>query len=167
MATIIRNDRVLTLSAVDATPLDGTTSGRTYQAKDRVKIHTSGTGACVALDEETDAVTITMDGTGANGNSAVFNIYGYGLDGSAERIYHTVTGTLGLAVAGTGKVWAEQFSGTATHIKTIGITDSGAGGDTMAKITFDTTGLRYLYFEPITFSTLTAITFHIREWGSK
>ncbi len=161
MATIIRKDRVLTLTAVDATPLDGSTANRTYKASDRLALYS------VALDEETDAVTITMDGTGANGNSAVFNIYGYGLDGPAERIYHTVTGTLGLAVAGTGKVWVEQFSGTATHTKTIGITDSGAGGDTMAKITFDTTGLRYLYFEPKTFTTLTAITFHIREWGSK
>ncbi len=167
MATIIRNDRVLTLSAVDATPLDGTTSGRTYQAKDRVKIHTSGTGACVALDEETDAVTITMDGKGADGNSAVFSIFGYGEDGPAERIYHTVTGTLGTAVAGTSRLWVEEFSGTATHTKTVGITDSGAAGNSMAKIAFDTTGLRFLYFEPITFSTLTAITFHIREWGSK
>lgn len=166
MATIIRKDRVFTLT-VDGTPLDGTTAGLTYQASDRLITPTAATGYCLPLDEETDAVTITMDGLGANGDYAVFNIYGYGLNGPAERMYHTVTGTLGTAVAGTSKKWAEQFSGTAVHTKTIGITDSGAGGNTMAKISFDTTGLRFLYFEATNFSTLTAITFHVREWGSK
>jgi len=161
MATIIRKDRVLTLTAVDATPLDGSTAGRTYQASDRPEKYS------VALDEETDAVTIKMDGTGADGNSAVFNIFGYGKDSPAERIYHTVTGTLGTAVAGTGRLFAEVFAGTTTHTKTIGITDSVAAGNSVAKIAFDTTGVRFLVFEPITFTTLTAITFHIREWGSK
>ncbi len=162
MATIIRPMRVLTLTAVDGTPLDGSTAGRTYKASDRLALYT------VALDEETDAVTITMDGTGADGNSAVFSIFGYGKNGSAERIYHTVTGTLGTAVApGTGRLWAEVFSGTDVHTKTVGITDSLAAGNSMAKIAFDTTGLRFLYFEPKTFNTLSAIAFHIREWGSK
>ncbi len=171
MATIIRQTRVLTFTAA-VTGLDGTTAGLTYQAKDRLTQEAviraaQGISPCIRLDEETDAVTIVIDGKGANGNSAVFSIFGYGEDGPAERIYYTVTATLGAAVAGTGKVWADQIAGTAVHTKTIGITDTGADGETMAKIAFDTTGLRYLYFEPTTFTTLTALTFHIREWGSK
>lgn len=161
MSTIIRDVRELTLTAVDATPLDGTTAGRTFQAKDRSQAYS------LRLDEETDCVTITMDGTGADGNSAVFNIFGYGEDGPRERIYHTVTATLGTAKAGTGRCFAEIFSGTSTHVKTVGITDSVVAGNSVAKIAFDTTGLRYLYFEPITFTTLTAITFQVREWGTK
>jgi len=159
MATIIRQERALSFAAVDATPLDGTTSGRTFQPGDRLE------SACIPLDEETDAVTITMDGTGSDGNTAVFNIYGYGLNGPAERIYHTVTATLGTGVAGTGKLYVDTISGTDTHTSTIGIKDSGS--NTVAKVSFDTSGMRYLYFEPTTFTTLTAITFHVREWGNK
>lgn len=172
MATIIRKTKVLTFTKVDANPLDGSTTGRTYQAVDR-EVHAATIRTAqsvtpyITLDEETDAVTISIDGTGADGNTAVFNIYGYGEDGPAERIYHTVTCTLGTAVAGTGKLYAEQISGTDVHSSTIGIKDSGAAGNTVAKISFDTSGLRYLYFEPTTFTTLTAITFHIREWGNK
>ena len=161
MATIIRKVRSLSFSAVDATALDGSTAGQTYQYTDRL------VSACIRLDEETDAVTICMDGTGSDGHLAIFNIYGYGEDGPAERIYHTVTATLGTAVAGTGKLYAEQFSGTDTHTSTIGIKDSGAAGNTVAKVSFDTSGLRYLYFDPVTFTSLTAVTFHVREWGNK
>lgn len=167
MATTIRQIRKVTFTGTDSTPLNGTSAGRTYQPSDRLEVQASGTGACVPLDEETDAVTIVMDGVGADGDLAIFNIYGYGENGPAERIYYTVTGTLGAAVAGTGKLYAEEFSGTDVHSSTVGIKDSGSAGNTMAKISFDTSGLRYLYFEPTTFTTLTAITFHIREWGNK
>lgn len=161
MATIIRDEKTLILTAVDANPLDGTNTGRTFQAADRPKIYT------VVLNEEVDAVTIKMDGTGADSDTAVFNIFGYSRDGPRERIYHTVTATLGTAVAGAGKCYAEKFAGTSTHVKTVGVMDSVDGGNSVAKIVFDTTGLKYLVFEPITFNTLTAITFHIREWGNK
>lgn len=149
------------MTAVDSTPLDGSTSGLTYQAADRTVAY------CVTLNEEIDNVIITADGAGSDGNSAVFNLYGYGLDGGAERIYHTVTATLGTAVAGTGRLYVEQFSGTDTHCTSVTIKDSGAGGNTMAKIYLNTHGLRYLMFEPTTFTTLTSITFHVRGIGSK
>lgn len=168
MATIMKSERTFTLSAEEAEPLDGSAAGRTYQGKDRPADYS------FTLNEETDAVTIMMDGTGSDGDSAVFNILGYGLGvldnrnpSPAERIYHAVTATLGAAVAGTGKYFAEHFTGTSTHVKTVGITDSALAGNSVAKIAFDTTGLRFLVFEPITFNTLTAITFHIREWGTK
>lgn len=164
MATIIRQMRSLTFTTTataDGTVLDGSAAGLTYQAKDRLA------SACVRLDEETDSVTITIDGTGADGNTAAFNIYGYGENGPAERIYHTVTATLGTAVAGTGKCYAEEIAGTDVHTGVIGIQDRELNSNSMAKFTFDTRGLRYLYFEPITFTTLTAMTFHIREWGTK
>lgn len=160
-ATHIRGERTLTLTAVDATPLDGSTASRTYQASDRTAEY------CLTLYEEADAVEITVDGTGSDGHSAIFTIWGYSVNGAADRIYHTVTATLGTAVAGTSRTWVEQFSGTDTHATTIGIKDSGAGGNTKAKIYLDTTGLKYLMFEPITFTTLTTITIHMREYGYK
>lgn len=161
MATVIRDEMILTLSAVDATPLDGSTTGRTYQAVDRTK------GRYFVLSEAADAVVITMDGTGSDGNSAVFTIWGYSKNGGAERIYHTVTATLGTAVAGTGRTWAEVFSGTDTHITTVGVKDSAGAGNSVAKLALDTVGYEFLMFEPITFTGLTAITFHVREYGLK
>lgn len=172
MATIIRKTKVLTFTAVDAVPLDGSTTGRTYQAKDR-EVHAAvirtaqSVTPYITLDEETDSVTISIDGTGADGNTAVFTIYGYGENGPAERIYHTVTATLGTAVAGSGRLFAEEIAGTDVHTGTIGIQDRELNSNSMAKVTFETRGLAYLYFEPKTFTTLTALTFHIREWGAK
>lgn len=172
MGTTMKKIRELSFAAVDATPLDGTTANRTYQPKDRLITAASGTGACVLLRQDTDAVIITGSGTGSDGNIAVFHIYGYAMDdletaasgGPAERIYITVTGTLGTAVAGTGQLYFDTFSGTDVHTSTIGIYDSG--NNAVCKITFDTQGIKYLYFEPITFTTLTAIKFYIREVGA-
>jgi hypothetical protein len=160
-ATVQRLEQTVNMTAVDSSPLTGTTTARTYQAADRTAAY------CVTLDEEIDKVVITADGTGSDGNSAVFNLYGYGLDGGAERIYHTVTAILGTAVAGTDRLYVEQFSGTDTHCTSITILDSGAGGNTRAKIYLETHGLRYLMFEPTTFTSLTSITFHVRGIGSK
>lgn len=160
MATIIRDELTITLTAVDATPLDGSTAGRTYQASDRTK------GTYLVLSQEADAVVITMDGTGSDGNSAVFTIWGYNANGAAERIYHTVTGTLGTAIAATGRTFVEQFSGTDTHITTIGVKDSAGAGNSIAKLAFDTVGYKFLMFEAITFTGLTAVTFHVREYGN-
>lgn len=179
MATLIRKTHLLFFNKVDLAPLDGQSTGRTYQAKDLL-VHAAAfmkaqTDAgltpvtpYIVLDEEVDAVTITIDGTGADGNTAKFNMYGYGTEnGDAERIYHTVTVTLGQAVAGTGRLYAEEIAGTDVHTGVIGIQDRELVSNSMAKITLYTRGLRYLYFEPTEFTTLTALTFHIREWGSK
>lgn len=160
-ATIIRRESEFALTAVDATPLDGSTTGRTYLSVDRIDSFS------MVLTEEVDAVVVTMDGTGSDGDSAVFTIWGYSENGPAERIYHTVTATLGTAVAGTGRTFAEQFSGTDTHVTTVGVKDSAGAGNSIAKIAFDTTGLRRLMFEPITFTGLTTITFHVRKYGTK
>lgn len=159
MATIIRDVRALSFSTTDATLLDGTTAGQTYQPGDRLKT------ACVRLDEETDAVIITISGTGSDGNTVKFNLYGYGEDSPAERIYEAVTATLGTAVAGTGQLYADTILGTDCHTSTIGIYDSG--DNAVCKMKFDTQGLRYLYFEPETFTTLTAVKFLVREVGQK
>ena len=162
MATIIRPERTITLTAVDATPLDGSTANRTYKPADRTAANS------IRFGEEVDSVIITMDGTGADGNSAVFSLWGYHEEnGFAHRIYHTATATLGTAVHSTGRVWAEIFAGTDTHVKTVGLTDSGAAGNSIAKLLIDKMDYRFLMFEPTTFTTLTAITFHVREIGTK
>jgi len=160
-ATVQRGERTVTMTAVDSTPLDGSSTSRTYQAADRTVAY------CVVLAEETDYVVVTAVGTGSDNNSAVFTLWGYGVDGDAERIYHTVTATLGTAVAGSGKLYVDYFNGTDTHTTTIAVKDSGSNGNTRAKFYLETAGLRHLMFEPTTFTTLTAITFHVREFGYK
>ena len=160
MGTVIRKQRQITFSAVDATPLDGSTASRTYKFSDMT------TGATVVLSEATDAVSITMSGKGSDGNSAVFTLWGYPDEGPAERIYHTVTAVLGAGVAGTGELFVDQISGTDTHYTTIAIKDNAANSDTIAKIALDTVGYRHLMFEPTTFTTLTEITFYVREYGT-
>jgi hypothetical protein len=159
-------ERLLKLAAVDATPLDGSTATRTYQNADKVKTYFFG------LQQGVDAVEITVDGTGSDGNTGVFNMYGYGVASpnkllpeiaAAQRIFIAVTLTLGTAVAAANRLWAEHFTGTDLHTKTIGLYDNALAGNGIAKIALDTRGLTGLYIEPITFTTLTALCFHIRE----
>lgn len=158
-------ERLLKLTAVDATPLDGSTGGRTYKNADKLKTYFFG------LQQGVDAVEITVDGTGSDGNTGVFNMYGYGVAGNrlapemgaAQRIFLAVTLTLGTAVAAANRLWAEHFEGTDLHTKTVGLYDNALAGNGIAKIALDTRGLTGLYIEPITFTTLTALCFHIRE----
>jgi hypothetical protein len=165
MGLRIRQEQILTLTAVDATPLDGSTASRTYLRADMVKAY------AVRLDQETDAVEIIVDCAGSDGNTALFNIYGYGEPGNpstpeigpALKIFDAVTATLGTAVAGASRLFVEHFTGTDKHTKTVGLYDNALGGNSIAKMAFDTRGLRFLYFEPETFTTLTDIRFHIRE----
>lgn len=160
-------EKILTLIAVDATPLDGSTGGRTYLRGDAVADYLVGLGQTV------DAVEIFADCAGSDGNTAVFNIYGYpyaGVNpdplkpylGPALKIFDAVTATLGTAVAGSSRLFAEHFAGTDKHTKTIGLYDNALGGNSIAKMAFDTRALGALYIEPITFTTLTDIRFHIR-----
>ncbi len=164
MGLRIITEKILLLDAVDATPLDGSTGGRTYLRADRAA------GYSVGLDQMVDAVEIFADCAGSDGNTALFNLYGYPQPsdnskpeiGPALKIFDAVTLTLGTAVAGTGRLFAEHFTGTDKHTKTIGLYDNALGGNSIAKMAFDTRGLRYLYFEPETFTTLTDIRFHVR-----
>lgn len=159
MGTNLGEEIIVSLSAVDATPLDGSSANRTYSPADKTQAN------IVPLSTDSDGVVITMEGTGANGDSAVFNLWAYTKNGYAHRAYHTVTATLGTAVGAAGRTWAEVFVGTDTHIKTIGINDSLAAGNSIAKIEFDRGPYEFLMFEPITFNTLTAIHFHLVEYG--
>ena len=160
-------ERILTLNAVDATPLDGSSANRTYLRADRVAEYT------VALGQTVDAVEIFADCAGSDGNTALFNLYGYPFAGvkpnplrpeigPALKIFDAVTATLGTAVAGTSRLFVEHFTGTDLHTKTIGLFDNALGGNSIAKMALDTRGLWALYFEPETFTTLTDIRFHIR-----
>jgi hypothetical protein len=159
MSTLVKYEKTKAFAAVNAAPLDGTTAGITFQPGDRLN------SACLLLEEGTDAVIIYISGTGSANNSMVFSIYGYSLTGGAERIYKTATATLGSGVAGSGLLYADTITGTDFHTSPVGVFDSG--NNTICKIKFDTQGLNWLYFEPVTFTTMTACTFHVREVGQK
>jgi len=103
-----------------------------------------------------------MSGTGSDGNSAVFKIWGYAADGPAKLIY-SGTGTLGTAVAGTSKLFADTFTESETHVTSTTVVDSAA--NRVASIYFDAVGYAFLVFEAITFTTLTAVEFHVHELG--
>ena len=156
MATIQRAQQEVTLSAA-VTVLDGTTTGYTYQFSDKPTV------GVIELEQDTDAVIITISGTGSANNACVFNMLGYGVDTPAERIYTTVTATLGTAVAGTSQLYADTILGTDYNTQTVGIYDSG--NNAVCKMVIDTSGIKYLLFELVSFTTMTAVKFHVREVG--
>ncbi len=159
--TIILNVETLILAAVDATPLDGSTSARTYLSTDRLALYSA------TLTEKTDAVEIIAYSTGADtaDDTALINIYGYSRNGPAVKIYDACTFTLGTATAPDSGLYAGIASGTDLHSTTVNVSDSVDNG--IVKITFDTVGLRYLYFEPETFTGITNFIVQVRSYGFK
>lgn len=159
--TLIGDYKSLTLAAVDATPLDGTTSGRQFIAADRVTTYS------LSIDDRTDIVEVIGYSTGSHtaNDTALINIYGYGKNGPALRVYDAATFTLGTAVEATPGLYADTISGTNYHPVTVNIEDSG--NNTIAKMYIDTTGLRWLYFEPETFTGITNFIIQVREYGFK
>ncbi len=157
--TWIVENQTLTLSAVDSTLLDGTTDSNTYMASDRQ------TAYSVLIDRRTDWVEVHLYSTGSDtaGDSAKVNIYGYGKDGPAMRIYEAVTFTLGTAVAPDSGLYADTISGTDKHTETVEVSDSG--DNTVCKLKIDTAGLQWLYFEPETFTGITNVIVVIRSYG--
>ena len=160
-ATYILKEDTLTLAAVDATPLDGSTADRTYLPADR------DPNFLIPLSTRTDAVDLYVYSTsaqsGADGNSVILNIYGYGDAGPTVPIYVTTTFTLGTATSpGTGK-YADTVSGTDVYTKTVGIADSG--NNRLGIVTIETTGLSGLYVEPNTFTGVTGCVVVIRQYG--
>ena len=160
-STWIVTDDTLTLSAVDATPLDGTTANRTFKPTDRLSLYS------VRLDERTDKVEVHFYSTGSDtaGDTAAINIYGYGADGPAMRVYDATTVTLGTAVSPDGGLYADGISGTDKHVTTVSVKDENA--DTVAKMTIQTHGIRWLYFEPETFTGISNMIVKIRSYGTK
>jgi hypothetical protein len=159
--TWIVEDQTLTITAVDGTILDGTTSGRTYMAADRVALYS------VPIDDRTDWVEIHLYSTGSDtaDDTAKINIYGYGKNGPAMRIYEATTFTLGTAVSPGSGLYADTISGTDKHTETVEVADSG--DNTVCKLKIDTAGLRWLYFEPETFTGITNVIIKIRSYGFK
>lgn len=160
-ATEILEELVMQFDAVDATPLDGTTAGRTYMPTDRQSIYS------LALDERCDAVEVTIysNGSATSNDTALINIYGYGRNGPAVRIYDAVTCTLGTAVAPGSGLYADTILGTDKHITTVIIGDTA--DNAVCRVMYDTTGLRFLYFEPQTFTGITNIIISVRQYGFK
>jgi len=155
--TIQRAISTVSLAAVaGASALDGATAGLTYQFADMPL-----TGR-IKLNKRTDCVNVSMSGTGSDGNTAAFKIWGYATDGPAKLIY-SGTGTLGTAVAGTSQLFADTFSASDVHVATTKIADSAA--NRVASISFDAAGYGFLVFEGITFTTLSAVAFQVHELG--
>lgn len=158
-ATWIVEDQTLTISAVDATILDGTTSNRTYMAGDRVSTYS------VHIDPRTDWVEVHLYSTGGHtaDDTALINIYGYGKNGPAMRIYEAATFTLGTAVSPGPGLYADTISGTDKHTETVEVADSA--DNTVCKLKIDTAGLQWLYFEPETFTGITNVIIKVRSYG--
>jgi len=158
-ATWIVEDQTLTISAVDATILDGTSTSRTYMASDRVSTYS------VHIDDRADWVEVHLYSTGSDtdGDSAKINIYGYGKDGPAMRIYEATTFTLGTAVAPGSGLYADTISGTDKHTETVEVADSAS--NTICKLKIDMAGLQWLYFEPETFTGITNVIIQVRSYG--
>ena len=162
-ATFINKEKVLTLSAVDATPLDGSTASRTYMASDRIA------GYTIPLKDRCDAVDIYVYATTAQAVTAddlvILNIYGYGSGSPSMPVYDACTFTFGTAVStGTG-LYADTASGTALHTLPVRVTDSG--NNRIVKVTLDTTGFEGLYVEPQTFTGVTGCYVVVRQYGIK
>ncbi len=160
-ATYIEGEGTLTLDAVDPTPLDGSTAGRTFLAADRVAAFVSD------LNTRTDAVDIYFYVTGAQGgaeaDSVLLNIYGFIKSGPTFPIFLNTTITLGTATSpGSGK-FADTAAGTDLHLSVVAVIDSG--GNRIVRVSLDTRGLDGLYIEPVTFTGVTGVVVVVRPYG--
>ena len=156
MSTTISKEEILSVTAA-VVPLDGYSTDRTFQYTDR-RVEN-----CIQIGSECDSVEITISGTGSRANSCGFNIYGYVNAGPALRILKSGTATLGRAIAGEGQLFAGSIDGKECHTEDVGIHDSG--GDSIAKMVFDTQGHKYLYFELVSLTKMTAVKFRVRKMG--
>jgi len=136
----------------DDTALDGETASYTYHWHDKpseafelgpefnaCEIIFTGGYECADNTDNAD----TTDG----GNFA-FKFYGYVEGGPAEFLCD-VSGTMGLAriADSTLALYADTLTiDTQAHLKTISVIDGG-GNDRVAKLAFDTCGLKYIYAE--------------------
>lgn len=159
MGQYIQQPKVLTFTAADSTPLDGSTSGRTYQNGDRTALQS------VQLSERCDYVIIDADITGSDGNTVAFKIYGYARKGPAQLIY-SGTATAGTGVAGTDKLYVDTFTAQSAGIWKEAMTIQDSAANRVCTMEFNARGLEYILIEPGTFTTATSITFRIREYGS-
>ena len=127
---------------VDDTPLDGETSGYTYDWHDMPQ------NKVFALGEEANAVEVYFAGWNTTDNFPFsVKLYGYCARGPAEFIAD-ISGKAGLARINdsTHNLFVDTliFSDR-EHIKGCSISDSG--NDRIAKLALDCVGYKYLYFE--------------------
>jgi len=126
------------------TQLDGATAGYTYHWSDRPalkEVYRLGEEANGAVIIATSPVESTADALGC------FKLYGYPEGGPAEFMCDIS------CAAGTARInddaealYVDTMNiGSQGHIKNLSVDDSG--NNRVAKLSFDTTGLRYLYME--------------------
>ena len=157
----------LTLQGTTALNITGSNVSRTFAAAHRVATLT------IDLSRNGDFVEIIAfcSGSAVEGDTATINIYGYSLNGPAMRVFSSVLFTLGQAseITSTASVtdsalYADTIHGTNFLQPSVTLTDD-AGANGIAKIYFNTIGIRYLYFEPITFVDIDTFTIQVREYG--
>lgn len=134
----------------DDTVLDGSTAGYTYDWHDKPS-------AAKELGPEYNACEIIfpcgqdfLDDTNAmiatDGNNFAFSLWGYAERGPAEFLCE-VSGTVGTARIedSTSVLYTDTLTiDSQGHLKTISVADAG-GNNRVAKLAFDTCGLKYLY----------------------
>lgn len=99
----------------------------------------------VAGKTEANAVQLIMHATDAtDGDTLTQSIYGQA-DSGPPQLIASIVWTIGLAqVSATAtELWADTAVVTSTHLKPVTVSD-GAGGDSIASVSFDVTGFRYL-----------------------
>jgi len=117
-------------------------------------------------ETEANAVTITLNATGAaDGDTLTQKVYGIS-DGGPPQLICSIVWTIGTARADGSTatyLWADTAVATDTHIATVKTADSG--NDRVACVSFDATGYKYLY-APITAQTgdPTIVTSLFRYW---
>lgn len=126
----------------DETLLDGETASYTYHWHDKPS-------GAKELGTECNGCVIVMHGTDVDNNDTfVFNLYGYAEGGPAEFIAE-VSGTIGVARINdvTTTLYADAMNIVEQgHIRNLAVKD-GAESGRIAKLTFDTGGLKYLWLE--------------------
>jgi len=169
MSTESITHKKLTISAVDATPMDGKTDGRLYTDYNDDHVINIGKGGGFAANF--DNASIIGSGAGVPDAAAVFNMFGVPDDFSDDQkspaeFIGQVTFTLGTAVAGPGQRFFDSIAITDEHHPlTIGFED--VGNNRICRIVLDDIGYGKLIFEPITFTGLSDISFIVREFGKK
>lgn len=127
----------------DDTPLDGTTTGYTYQFSDKP----ATAKGVETTHNRVEIIIYGIDANTADGNDATvnFKIWAWRERGPARLVY-SGTATLGTAKASSTEYYTDTISGTSYWITSVEVIDAD-GSNRAASLAFDLQGHKYLHFE--------------------